>query len=284
MYWWRRAREQAEREANRPACTRCSAKLTDAEWDRARWGDRLCTVICTFLSSLIAVLVTAIKESEVDPRHELMEGRSQLPCVSAVLEIGEAHPPYVLLNGLAAEVEPVTAYLRDLAPSDSSPLTARSDGFGMLRVPAAVAARCRRGAGDRGGSGRADRLDAHGTEPATPAAQPPVAGPGNGQIRAPASRTSAPDMPRRRSTMRVSSPASIPAGGPSACGGERPMPHAFAYGLVNRRYHHGRLGGSNHSLHNRSDAYGSGNVRRSNSASSRVTIWLSSRRAADGSA
>ncbi|MFE7529524.1 replication-relaxation family protein [Kitasatospora sp. NPDC057542] len=133
VYWWRRAREQAEREANRPACTRCSAKLTDAEWDRARWGDRLCTVICTFLSSLIAVLVTAIKESEVDLRHELMEGRSQLPCVSAVLEIGEAHPPYVLLNGLAAEVEPVTAYLRDLAPSDSSPLTARSDGFGMLR-------------------------------------------------------------------------------------------------------------------------------------------------------
>ncbi|MDH6711344.1 hypothetical protein P3T27_008102 [Kitasatospora sp. MAA19] len=39
----RRAREQAEREASRPACTRCSAKLTDAEWDRARWDERLCT-------------------------------------------------------------------------------------------------------------------------------------------------------------------------------------------------------------------------------------------------
>ncbi|MFJ9847296.1 hypothetical protein ACIRYZ_44115 [Kitasatospora sp. NPDC101155] len=39
----RRAREQAEREASRPACTRCEAKLTDAEWERARWGERLCT-------------------------------------------------------------------------------------------------------------------------------------------------------------------------------------------------------------------------------------------------
>lgn len=38
-----RAREQAEREASRPACTRCEVKLTDAEWDRARWGERVCT-------------------------------------------------------------------------------------------------------------------------------------------------------------------------------------------------------------------------------------------------
>ncbi|ARF83192.1 hypothetical protein ACIG0C_30005 [Kitasatospora aureofaciens] len=38
----RRARDQAEREASRPACTRCEAKLTDAEWDRARWGETVC--------------------------------------------------------------------------------------------------------------------------------------------------------------------------------------------------------------------------------------------------
>lgn len=38
-----RAREQAEREASRPACTRCEAKLTDTEWDRARWGETVCT-------------------------------------------------------------------------------------------------------------------------------------------------------------------------------------------------------------------------------------------------
>ena len=84
-------------------------------------------------SSLIAVSVITIKESEVDLRHELMEGRAQLPRAGAVVETGEAHPPFVVVNGLEREVEPVTAYLRDLALSDSSPLTARSYGFGMLR-------------------------------------------------------------------------------------------------------------------------------------------------------
>ncbi|MFB6557564.1 hypothetical protein ACFCYH_01400 [Streptomyces sp. NPDC056400] len=39
----------------------------------------------------------------------------------------------MVVNGLGREVEPVTAYLRDLALSDRSPLTARSYGFGMLR-------------------------------------------------------------------------------------------------------------------------------------------------------
>jgi hypothetical protein len=82
---------------------------------------------------LIAVLVITIKESEVDLRHELMEGRAQLPRAGAVVETGEAHPPFMVVNGLGREVEPVTAYLRDLALSDSSPLTARSYGFGMLR-------------------------------------------------------------------------------------------------------------------------------------------------------
>ncbi|WP_181446867.1 tyrosine-type recombinase/integrase [Streptomyces sp. NTH33] len=69
----------------------------------------------------------------MDLRHELMEGRAQLPRAGAVVETGEAHPPFVVVNGLGREVEPVTAYLRDLALSDSSPLTARSYGFGMLR-------------------------------------------------------------------------------------------------------------------------------------------------------
>ncbi|MGW3186201.1 tyrosine-type recombinase/integrase, partial [Kitasatospora sp. NPDC001119] len=86
-----------------------------------------------FLFSLIALLVTATKESEVDLRQELMEGRAQLPCAGSVAETGKAHPPYSVLSGLGVEVEPVTAYLRDLALSDSSPLTARSYGYGMLR-------------------------------------------------------------------------------------------------------------------------------------------------------
>jgi integrase len=82
---------------------------------------------------LNAVSVITIKESEVDLRHELMEGRAQLPRAGVVVETGEAHPPFMVVNGLGREVEPVTAYLRDLALSDSSPLTSRSYGFGMLR-------------------------------------------------------------------------------------------------------------------------------------------------------
>lgn len=62
------------------------------------------------------------------------------------------------------------------------------------------------------------------------------------------------------------------------------MPRGIAYGLVNRRCHQGQLGKSHQGLVNHRDAYGSGKVRRSNSASSLATIWLSSRRAADGSA
>ncbi|MDH6107852.1 hypothetical protein P3T36_006311 [Kitasatospora sp. MAP12-15] len=40
----RRAREEAEREADRPACTRCQSALTDNEWTRSRsgWSDGLC--------------------------------------------------------------------------------------------------------------------------------------------------------------------------------------------------------------------------------------------------
>lgn len=73
------------------------------------------------------------EESEVDLRQELMEGRAQLPCVGSVVMTDSAHPPYLVLNGLGTEVEPITPYLRDLALSDSSPLTGRSYGFGLLR-------------------------------------------------------------------------------------------------------------------------------------------------------
>ncbi|MFI6448903.1 hypothetical protein [Kitasatospora sp. NPDC050543] len=40
----RREREAADCEAQRPACRRCSVKLTDGEWNRAwsGWGDGLC--------------------------------------------------------------------------------------------------------------------------------------------------------------------------------------------------------------------------------------------------
>ncbi|MEU9368337.1 hypothetical protein AB0D71_27415 [Streptomyces avermitilis] len=48
------------------------------------------------------------------------------------MEVSRAHPPYAMLDAAGAEVEPVTAFLRDLALGDSSPLTCRSYGYGML--------------------------------------------------------------------------------------------------------------------------------------------------------
>ncbi|WP_367668924.1 hypothetical protein [Streptomyces sp. DT2A-34] len=50
-----------------------------------------------------------------------------------MVEANRAHPPYAMLDATGAEVEPVTAFLRDLALGDSSPLTCRSYGYGMLR-------------------------------------------------------------------------------------------------------------------------------------------------------
>lgn len=73
------------------------------------------------------------EESEVDLRSELMEGRAELPRVGAVVPARGVHPPYVVVNGYDDEIEPATAYLRDLALNDSSPLTIRSYGYGLLR-------------------------------------------------------------------------------------------------------------------------------------------------------
>ncbi|WEH18490.1 site-specific integrase [Streptomyces sp. VNUA24] len=64
---------------------------------------------------------------------ELMEGRGAIPRLGRVVEVNRAHPPYAMLDAAGAEVEPVTAFLRDLALGDSSPLTCRSYGYGMLR-------------------------------------------------------------------------------------------------------------------------------------------------------
>ncbi|WP_380792581.1 tyrosine-type recombinase/integrase [Streptomyces albidoflavus] len=69
----------------------------------------------------------------MDLRSELMEGRAELPRVGAVVPARGVHPPYVVVNGYDDEIEPATAYLRDLALNDSSPLTIRSYGYGLLR-------------------------------------------------------------------------------------------------------------------------------------------------------
>ncbi|MEV0802717.1 hypothetical protein AB0I34_33835 [Kribbella sp. NPDC050281] len=49
-----------------------------------------------------------------------------------VAEIGRT-PPFVVVDREGSEVEPAVRYLRDLAPSDVSPLTCRSYGFDLLR-------------------------------------------------------------------------------------------------------------------------------------------------------
>lgn len=69
----------------------------------------------------------------MDVRDELMEGRQAIPRLGRVVQVNRAHPPYAMLDETGTEVEPVTAFLRDLALGDSSPLTCRSYGYGMLR-------------------------------------------------------------------------------------------------------------------------------------------------------
>lgn len=69
----------------------------------------------------------------MDVRAELMEGQRVIPRLGRVVEVSRAHPPYAVLDPMGAEVEPVTAFLRDLALGDSSPLTCRSYGYGILR-------------------------------------------------------------------------------------------------------------------------------------------------------
>lgn len=50
--------------------------------------------------SLISVLLNAINEEcAVELRHELLEGRAELPRVGAVLPARGSHPPYIVVNG-----------------------------------------------------------------------------------------------------------------------------------------------------------------------------------------
>jgi integrase len=69
----------------------------------------------------------------MDLRVQLLEGRATVPAIGEVSAPGRLVPPFVVRDGLGQDVEPVTAYLRDLAVSDCSPLTLRSYAFGLLR-------------------------------------------------------------------------------------------------------------------------------------------------------
>ncbi|MCT2588747.1 cytochrome P450 [Streptomyces sp. N2-109] len=69
----------------------------------------------------------------MDVRDELMEGRRAIRRLGRVVEVNRAPPPYAVFDAAGVEIEPVTAFLRDLALGHSSPLTCRSYGYGMLR-------------------------------------------------------------------------------------------------------------------------------------------------------
>ncbi|MCX5396867.1 tyrosine-type recombinase/integrase [Streptomyces sp. NBC_00102] len=69
----------------------------------------------------------------MDLRHALMDGRAEIPRLGALGPAQGTHPPFVVTDPSGKEIEPVTAYLCDLALSDTSPHTGRSYGYGMLR-------------------------------------------------------------------------------------------------------------------------------------------------------
>ena len=66
-------------------------------------------------------------------RRALMEGQCSVPAVGSVDASVAPYLPYVVAGADGREVEPVSAYLRDLMLGDVSPLTCRSYGFGLLR-------------------------------------------------------------------------------------------------------------------------------------------------------
>ncbi|MEV7976552.1 hypothetical protein [Streptomyces sp. NPDC086519] len=68
-----------------------------------------------------------------DVRRALMEGKCSVPEAGAVVAGATPDLPFVVVDADGCEVEPVSAYLRDLMLGDVSPLTCRSYGFGLLR-------------------------------------------------------------------------------------------------------------------------------------------------------
>jgi len=68
-----------------------------------------------------------------DVRRTLMEGRCLVPGVGSVAAGRAADLPFVVVDADGREVEPVSAYLRDLVLGDASRLTCRSYAFDLLR-------------------------------------------------------------------------------------------------------------------------------------------------------
>src|SRR6266568_4979845 len=57
-------------------------------------------------------------------RRVLMEGLQSVPSVGAVITGQAAQLPFFVVDSDGGEIEPVSAYLRDLLLGDASPLTA----------------------------------------------------------------------------------------------------------------------------------------------------------------
>jgi integrase len=66
-------------------------------------------------------------------RIALLDGRTELPKVGAVRPGSTGSLPFIVVGGDGNELEPVSAFLRDLMLTDMSPLTARSYGNDLLR-------------------------------------------------------------------------------------------------------------------------------------------------------
>src|SRR6266699_6685351 len=66
-------------------------------------------------------------------RRALMEGLRSVPSVGAVITGQAAQLPFFVVDSDGEEVEPVSAFLRDLMLGDASPLTCRSYAFDLLR-------------------------------------------------------------------------------------------------------------------------------------------------------
>jgi integrase len=62
-----------------------------------------------------------------------MDGRADLPRVGAVVVGSVPSLPFVVVDAVGREIEPVSRYLRDLLLGDVSPLTCRSYGHDLLR-------------------------------------------------------------------------------------------------------------------------------------------------------
>ncbi|WUO00755.1 site-specific integrase (plasmid) [Streptomyces sp. NBC_00299] len=68
----------------------------------------------------------------LDLRHELIEGRADVPRVGSVIEL-ETIPWYTVVDGEGTAVAPVVPYLRGLILDDNRPATAKSYAHDLLR-------------------------------------------------------------------------------------------------------------------------------------------------------